>query len=138
MIDKETLKTWANDDYRFFRAPDVFADHRKVRLGVIGIWYGPGGPKGDVATEVEFDGHGFDISEYQDIRGYSDEEPKEDEEILKTTTYIDADDLVQTLKHLNKRKPRSFKQLMQWAAGAGVAKLAYWGGEEEFVGELPR
>jgi len=134
-MDKESLEQWDGEKWR---KPDEFVDSSRPGLGVIAIWYGPGGPDGENATMVEWDGYdSIEVSEYQYLPGLVDEVIT-GEEFLKTTAYLDTDDVVDTLRRAGVRKPKNNEELLRWVAGLGVAHIAYWGGTEEYVDELPR
>jgi len=127
MIDKQTLEQW---NAKKWRKPDVWIDG-------YAIWYGPGGAEGENATEVELDSMGIQISEYQYLPGLVDGVVP-GEEFLKTSTYLDIDDVLRALKGARIRKPKTDKDLIRWAVGLGVAQIAYWGGDEDYTDELPR
>jgi hypothetical protein len=131
MIDEHTLETWDKEQWR---SPDVWADHSKVGLGIIAIWYGPGGRKGDSATLLEMDEYTVEVSEYMNTEGYFDEPPPD--QFLVTKTGIDVGDIVRVLKARGV-KVRSRKDFARWAVGIAVAHLFYWGGEEGYESELP-
>ena len=84
------------------------------------VWYGPGGKKGEHATEVEKEGSDYRVSEYTFVgAGYFDEPPEAD--FLKTTTYV------------RPKRPMSLRDVVD----VGVQILSYYGGDEEFVDSLP-
>ena len=135
MIDKETLREWQHR--KRFRKPDVFFYDKHIpSLGISAIWYGPAGVEGDYATEVETQGATdfFEVSEYMPLERHEEGSP-----ILKVTSTIDArDELMDTLIKLKVPLPSNVKDLTRYVAALGVAKIAYWGGTEEEVEELPR
>ena len=134
MIDKETLHQWHNK--KPFRKPDVyFYDKNIPDLGLSAIWYGPAGPEGDYATEVEWENNGFNVSKYMPLEPH----PIGGEtHIIKITTFIEADEIINTLRNLKIRLPENVQKLARYAAAIGVAKIASWGGEEDEVEELPQ
>ena len=94
----------------FWRVPD------NQVMQIWAVWYGPAGPEGDCATEVERISEGlYEVSEYTCVVGLIDNPPAP---ILKTTTVIEAPDLLV-------------------APSIGTQYLAYYGGEETWVNELP-
>lgn len=81
------------------------------------IWYGPQGPEGDVATEVDREADDlYTVSEYQDVTGLIDDPP---DFVLKTSTQV-------------------YAQSLREAAAKGVEAMQRWGGEEEFVSQIPQ
>jgi hypothetical protein len=109
-------------DGRPFRVPDEY-------YSGWAIWYGPGGVEGDCATEAETTGYDFTVSEYQFV--------SEEDQFLKTSTHVTSDELEAAQVARGQRMPRNDQEWLRLAAGYGVAKLAYWGGEEDWVYSLP-
>lgn len=103
-----------------FREPDLVTDG-----GRGGIWYGPGGRKSKVCTEVEGVGFGWIVREYCCIRWLMEEnnESLRDHNghhkptILCIETWVDDDEADGARE----------------AAALGVEKIAYWGGTEKMV-----
>lgn len=94
------------------RKPDVAWDGG-------GIWYGPRGVEGDVATMVRRDGPGWwEVTEYQDVRGLIDD-------IDPTTPFLRSRCAVRA-----RNARHAFRR--------GRVYLAHYGGTEEFVDELPQ
>lgn len=119
-----------------FRNPDVSEDGYYV-------WYGPGGRKGEHATETETGSRGWDVSEYAYVVGLITD-PEDD--FLKTSTFVEKKELwkaiaragvVITDRQIEDPTPAEELMLARWATAYGVEKLAYWGGDEEFVDSLP-
>jgi len=109
------------------------------------IWYGPGGKEGDNATETEEEHGGWRVSEYANVEGVI-EDLDPDEPFLKTSTFVERKELFEALAvaHVfvtedQKDDPTDAEEAMfaRWATAYGAEKLAYWGGEEEFVDALP-
>jgi hypothetical protein len=114
------------------------------------IWYGPAGDEGDVATEVEWsdwEAGVFSVSEYQDATGLI-ERVDPDFSILKGTVGVGTYELARELVEQGHVTANTVKETAEtildrpeifarWAASMGVAKLAYWGGDEEYVERLP-
>ena len=95
------------------RKPDT-----RVPGGRYGVWYGPDGPRGDVATEVEhYYGDEWIVAEYQHLGGYvEDFDP--DYPFLKISTVV---------------KARGIRDAML----RGIKRIGHYGGDEEFVESLP-
>lgn len=97
-----------------FRAPDT----SDGMFYTWAVWYGPGGPAGDCATEVErYDSESFVVREYCHIGGLIDDYNPETP-FLCTEIVVKAPD-------------------MRSAAALGVLRIAERGGSESFVSELP-
>jgi hypothetical protein len=101
------------------------------------IWYGPGGVEGDCASEFEYESGDWKFSSYQDVEGYFDEYD-ENFPFLKTTVRFDNKDLNAALRSLGIKVPKSNSKLALYAADYGQAALAYYGGTDEMVEDLPR
>lgn len=91
------------------------------------IWYGPAGEEGDVATEIEESGRSGWLDDVDPLTP-----------ILKTTTYVDVDDLKKYLAKIGVRHDVDDDTLVRYAVSLGVAQISYYGGDDEFVAELPR
>jgi hypothetical protein len=129
-LDKNVLKQWHKQQWR---DPDVWSPSK---YGSFAIWYGPAGPDGEQATMVEGADDHFTVTEYQNVVGLIDD-PEADFSMHSVT--IDAQDVFDTLKVAKiTSKGRDLKGLFGWVAGLGVARLAYYGGEESWASELPR
>ncbi len=122
-------------DARAWREPDKILED-----GYRYIWYGPDGEEGDYATEVEFDDDEYTVSEYTNVVGLI-ENP--DWPILKTTTKFTVEELLTALVEA-KTKAYIWSAIEQnpaahlrMAAGYGVAKISYYGGDEEGEEQLP-
>jgi hypothetical protein len=117
-------KEWREADRRL-------DDHRVV-------WYGPGGEKGDYATELE---------SYQDhwiVREYSAQEKEGPDHILMITAYFEHKLVVDALFLANMMKtPLEVLRdedpwsMYRYAVSLGVAQIAYNGGDESWVDALP-
>lgn len=102
------------------------------------IWYGPGGKDGDYATELE------SYKDHWIVREYSRQDRKGPDDILMITAYfehklvIDAlflRNMMRTpLEALGDEDPWAF---YRYAVSLGVAEIAYRGGDESWVDELP-
>ncbi len=114
---------------------------RKPDVDVVGgyfVWYGPGGVEGDVASELEYEGGDWKFSSYQHVEGYFDEYDK-DFPFLKTTVRFDTKDLKSALKALGiKLAKHDDSKVALYAADYGQAALAYYGGTDKMVRDLPR
>jgi len=102
------------------------------------IWYGPDGPEGDYATEVEKEGRGWRVREYARV----DDQPEPDD-ILKTEMYLDDEFLAEAIYRVEGRfvdeeeireNPGTWYRL---AVSLGILDLGYYGGDEEWVDSLP-
>jgi hypothetical protein len=104
-----------------FREPDE-------EIAGYAIWYGPDGPDGDVATEVEQHGYSdYIVREYHHAEGYIDDYDP-DEPFLVVETFVDKDDVPDVDDRL----------ALRYAAAIGVAQMSERGGEESWASELPR
>jgi hypothetical protein len=108
-----------------FREPDE-------EVAGYGIWYGPDGPDGDVATEVEIEHLGYErdryiVREYHHAEGYIDDYDP-DEPFLVVETLVDKADLPDVDDRL----------ALRYAAAIGVQQMSERGGEESWASELPR
>lgn len=116
------------------------------------IWYGPGGKKGDYATQTieRWSGRGgWEVSEYVNTEGLFDTRSGEnppDEPFLQTTTFVEKKELRDALERIHvvvteeqwdEPTEDEDEMLARWATALGVEKLAYHGGEEDFVDSLP-
>lgn len=116
------------------------------------IWYGPGGKKGEHATQTieRWSGRGgWEVSEFSNVEGYFDKENLDydpDNPFLQTTTFVSKKELLEALAAIRVvvtedqiEDPTEAEDEMfaRWATAYGVEKLAYFGGEEEFVDSLP-
>lgn len=117
------------------------ADVSEVESGYL-IWYGPHGVDGDVATLIELVGDGdFEVSDFQGVEGLL-ENPEAP--ILKSTVYFGIDELDAAVDSVEGEDAHirllgfSQDELLRFAVGYGIAKLAYSGGEEQFLDDLPR
>jgi hypothetical protein len=109
------------------------------------VWYGPGGKRGEHATETAPRGKGWDVSEYAYVKDViTDVDPATP--FLKTTTFVDMKELLEALSAIHVvvtekqiEDPTEAEEAMfaRWATAYGVEKLAYWGGKEDFVESLP-
>lgn len=104
------------------------------------IWYGPGGKEGDSATELEWEGDGWHVSEYAMVGG---EASPYGLDILKTTIFVGDEFLAEALwrqKGIAVGKEEIREADEDWAKLAvslGVADLQYFGGSEDWVEALP-
>ena len=105
---------WINE-MEEWRKPDY--QHTDINDEIVhAIWYGPAGPEGDTATEVErIYGDSYNVTEYVCVVGLLDSYPAP---ILATSTVIEAENAL-------------------LAPCYGTQYMAHYGGEEEFVKELP-
>jgi hypothetical protein len=131
-----------------FRKPD-YADDGEY------IWYGPGGKKGDHATQTfeRWSGRGgWEVSEFSNVEGYFDTRSGKnpdwdpDKPFLQTTTFVEKKELFEALAaihvivtqdQIDDPTEAEDEMLARWATAYGVEKLAYHGGEEDFVDSLP-
>lgn len=104
------------------------------------VWYGPGGKEGDHATELEWLGGGWNVSEYAGVGG---EASPYGLDILKTTTFIGnifLSDALWRAKGISITPEAIDEDPDEWgkfAVSLGIAYLAYFGGNEEWVESLP-
>lgn len=136
-------------EWKPFRLPDEEFDLRWA------VWYGPDGAEGDVATEVELDGHrGFVVREYQNVDGLI-EEYDESEPFLVHETFVDFDQLrdaadstgelfdamggddPEELLTIVPDNDEARLLILRYAAAIGVRYLMEHGGEESWAAELP-
>jgi hypothetical protein len=130
---KEALGQWREEPFRKPDALDTGPGYARA------IWYGPEGPDGEVATEVvaDMDGNTFEVSEYQHVGGLIDEGNYDpDEPFTVQTTKFTLKAVLKALKDAGKKLKRG--ELVGWAASLGVAQIAYYGGADSWVSELPR
>ena len=138
-FDREIAPVLRSADIKRWRTPDDEGDREM-------IWYGPGGQKdAEAATQIEWSRQGYTVSEYTYVRGLI-EDPEDD--FTKQTVNVGFDELAAVIAHEDTRRrlkagrladamhyePERFARL---AVSYGVAKIRYWGGEEEFVEALP-
>ena len=95
------------------------------------VWYGPGGPEGECATELGKVQGGYAVSEYRCMVGRLDEE----EPFLRITAWVSDEEASAARRAWN---PRSRLPLPQFAARIGVNRIGENGGEETFVADLPK
>ena len=95
-----------------WRKPDVHHEYGDEQHA---IWYGPGGKDSEWATEVYFDNYnGWSVSEYT-YNPHNNKYAKQTRVINEVITYSPCA-----------------------AVSTGVERLAWWGGEMEWVDKLPR
>lgn len=120
-------------DRRPWREPDESVE--SYDHGDYAVWYGPDGPEGDVATEVNPEYRGWEVAEYRDVSWLDAEAGIEtDTPFLKISTLVTKDELETAL---GRPSPEDASLASRLAVGYGVAYIAWYGGEEERVEELP-
>jgi hypothetical protein len=104
------------------------------------VWYGPEGAEGDVATTISSDMDGFQVCEYQAVAGLI-ENPEAD--FLKTCVFVDwgvvavaGAEMALPREILEGETEEAVRRIMRVAVAIGVAKMAYFGGDEEWVDSL--
>lgn len=119
---------------RPFRKADRLHDYGAV-------WYGPDGPDGDIATQVEPDGGGYRVSEYTNIEAEIEDAPRP---FLCTSAHVERHALHAAVRALTPHGEEEVARMREdseleerYAAGLGVAQLAHLGGDETFVDDLP-
>jgi len=146
---KNVFSIWSPEEWRApdkvdFVTGEMFQGHPVARRM---IWYGPNGPEGDVATELEIEYGFYRVKEYQDVEGLV-EEPEG--EIRVTETDVDYFTLtymlirgeeamyrhasVPTLLRAIQSDPERFAP---YAVDLGVALIQYWGGSRSWTDALP-
>jgi len=139
--DPRALEQWSGKP---FRKPDDVVGTSYA------VWYGPGKrEEAEAATEVDVESGGYSVAEYTYV-GDLIEEPDPEEfagrDFTKQTIHVEVEELLDALKSIDvvvterqieEPTPDEELMLVRWAASYGVAKIAYWGGEEEFVDALP-
>ena len=120
-------------DFTPWRAPD-YQDEGKS------IWYGPEGKDGTEASVIMYQAGGWAFGEYKGVEGLIDNPPAP---ILSTFTFVSFEEmqkagmeksLVEVPLDAFQRSPDARSG---FAAAVGAVKIAYYGGREEWVNELP-
>lgn len=120
-------------DFRRWRNPDAESEGRMT-------WYGPAGREGDEAAVLLFQDGGWGFGQYTGVAGLIDDAPAP---ILSTWTFLSYKELQEAI--LEKQGievpvdalERAADVWAPWAAAVASTKLAYYGGQEEFVESLP-
>lgn len=116
-----------------WRAPDVQNEGRA-------IWYGPEGIGGEDASVIMYQEGGWAFGEYKGVEGMVENPPSP---ILSIFTFVSFEDLHRAVMEKSmvdvpldafQRSPEAWAP---FAAAVGAVKIAYYGGQEEWVERLP-
>lgn len=116
-----------------WRAPDFEDEGKKV-------WYGPEGIGGEDASVIMYQDGGWAFGEFKGVTGLIDNPP---EPILSIWTFVSFEDLARAVLEKSQVEvpldafERSPDAWASFAAVVGSIKIAYYGGQEEFVSRLP-
>lgn len=116
-----------------WRAPDFEDEGKKV-------WYGPEGIGGEDASVIMYQDDGWAFGEFKGVEGMIENPP---EPILSIFTFVTFEDLARALLEKSQVEVpidafhRSPDAWAGFAAVVGAVKIAYYGGQEEFVSRLP-
>lgn len=104
------------------------------------VWYGPDGKDGQEASVILYQDGGWAFGQYTGVEGVIDNPPAL---ILSTFTFISFEELQRAVmeKSMTEVPVDAFERASDawapFAAAAGAVKLSYYGGQEEWIDQLP-
>lgn len=120
-----------------FRTPDYLVEDKFEKVAV---WFDPKGEKGDYATEVKWEGGGYEVSEYAYILSSLDEPTDYDREnpFSKQTVFIEEEAILEAVGNVVEDvDDLHFEDVARVAASKGVHEITHTGCTESQVQSLP-